>query len=350
MGSKIGILGGGQLARMLAVSASRIGYLAHVYDPDPSSPAFEVVSNKTIGSFKDTCLLKRFAKTVDVMTYEFENVPEAALIDIEKIIPIFPRKNALAISQNRIEEKKFFQSLGLKTAQYALVNSFESFLAAEVVIKTPSILKTCSEGYDGKGQLRITGSTKKSEVKKHLLQGPCVLESFVPFYKEISVIIARSNEGQVVSYDPGENIHESGILKKTIVPSEIPRKVQLDSVIIAGKIINALNYVGVLGVELFLKRNGELLVNEIAPRVHNSGHWTQNGCAIDQFEQHIRAITGRKLGDGKRHSNVTMVNLLGQSISRADEIESAALHIYGKAEIRTGRKMGHINYISPMSQ
>ncbi len=346
IGGTIGILGGGQLARMLAVAASRIGYQTHIYDPNPDSPAFDVASSKTIGSFQDKDLLKEFAKKIDLATFEFENVPDASLKEIENIVSIFPTRNALSISQDRIKEKQFFNNLTLKTVQYAPVDTFEDFSASIAKIKIPSILKTCRQGYDGKGQLLITKNTTKREIEKHLLLGPCILESFIDFNKEVSVVLSRNQSGHVVSFDPGENIHRAGILQRTIIPAQIPKMVQIDLIIIAGKIINALEYVGVLGVETFLSHQNEIIINEIAPRVHNSGHWTQNGCAIDQFEQHIRAISGRKLGDGERHSDVTMVNILGKEIDDSLNVSNAALHLYGKKEIREGRKMGHINYIS----
>ncbi len=345
-GSIIGILGGGQLARMLSVAASRIGYQTHIFDPNPNSPAFDVATSKTIGSFQDKDLLQKFAKEIDLVTFEFENIPNLALEQIENLVSIFPKKKALAISQDRIKEKEFFDNLKLKTAKYAPIDTFEDFSKAIIKVKIPSILKTRREGYDGKGQLLITKDTSKKEVKEHLLLGPCILESFINFNKELSVIIARDQSGQVVSFDPGENIHRAGILHTTIVPARIPKTVQIDLIIVAGKIVNALDYVGVLGVEIFLNHQNEIIVNEIAPRVHNSGHWTQNGCVIDQFEQHIRAISGRKLGSGERHSDVTMVNILGDEIEASLNISNGAMHLYGKKEVRKGRKMGHINYVS----
>ncbi len=344
-GSTIGILGGGQLARMLSVAASRIGYRTHIYDPNPDAPAFDVAAFKTVGSFEDWMLLQDFAKQIDLVTFEFENIPHSTLTKLEKIVPIFPQKNALSISQDRIQEKRFFESLGLKTAKYASVNSIEDFLEAITKLKLPSILKTCREGYDGKGQLKITKHTMQDEVIRHLLNGPCILESYVNFDKELSIIIARNEAGYVASFDPGENFHKLGILQSTTVPAQITKSVQIDAIVIAGKIVNALNYVGILGVELFITFDKKILVNEIAPRVHNSGHWTQNGCVIDQFEQHIRAISGRSLGDGRRHSNVKMINVLGNEINQSMNVSNAAVHLYGKKEVRDGRKMGHINYV-----
>ena len=266
--------------------------------------------------------------------------------EIEKFTPIFPPKNALSISQDRIKEKEFFGRLGLQTARYAKINSVSDFLMAFSDFNSPSILKTRRDGYDGKGQMLVTENTKQSEIEKHLLLGPCILENFIKFRKELSVIIARNDAGEVVSFDPGENVHKSGILHSTTVPAQINNSLKLESIITAGKIANALKYVGILGVELFLTEEKKIIVNEIAPRVHNSGHWTQNGCIIDQFEQHIRAISGRSLGDGQRHSDVRMENILGTEINKSLNIVSGAIHLYGKKEIRNGRKMGHINYVS----
>ena len=345
----IGILGGGQLARMLAVAASRLGHKTHIYDPNNKAPAFKVATQQTVGSFNDYSLLRTFAKSVDVLTYEFENIPISTLESIEDIVPIFPQKNALSISQNRILEKNFFKSLNLKTVKFALVKSFDHFTTAITQIGVPSILKTCREGYDGKGQLYIDDSTPEDEIRRHLADKECILERLVNLDTELSVIVARNQAGEVVSFDPGENLHKAGILKMTIVPSKVAKSVQLDSVIIAGQIVNALDYVGVMGVEFFLASGDGLLVSEIAPRVHNSGHWTQNGCSIDQFEQHIRAIIGSKLGNGERHSNVKMINILGEEINDCLDITDAAIHFYGKEEALPGRKMGHINYSSQKS-
>ncbi len=349
MGSTIGILGGGQLAKMLAVAASRIGYKTHIFDPNPESPAFEIAYHKTIASFNDNELLKKFAETSDVVTYEFENIPKSSLDTIEKFAKIYPSKNALWITQDRILEKRLFTELKLNTVKFASINSYQDFVVEIAKVKTPAILKTCRGGYDGKGQLLISKNTKKSDVENHLLYGPCILESFVNFNTELSVIIARNEYGDVASFDPGDNVHKSGVLRSTTVPSQTSKRVQLESIILAGKIINDLKYVGVLGVELFLDIEGKIIVNEIAPRVHNSGHWTQNGCVIDQFEQHIRAISGHRLGNGERHSNVKMVNILGTDIDSAFKNVDAAVHLYGKKEVRAGRKMGHINYVSKRS-
>jgi 5-(carboxyamino)imidazole ribonucleotide synthase len=343
----IGILGGGQLGRMLAVAAARLGYRSHVYDPAPAPPAGEVAARVTTAEWTDAPALTAFARSVAVVTYEFENVPTSALDLIESIVPIRPGREALRISQDRLVEKEFLTGLGLTTAPFADLPDAAALEAALMRIGRPAILKTRRLGYDGKGQVRI-GPQDDAAAALDLLAGePAILEGFVNFQREISVIAARGLDGSVSAYDPGENRHEAGILRRTSVPARIPGGVATDAVLLASRVLSALDYVGVLGVELFVTDAG-LVVNEIAPRVHNSGHWTQNGCAVDQFEQHVRAITGWPLGDGQRHSDVEMENLIGDDILRLPQIAiepDAALHLYGKAEARPGRKMGHVNRI-----
>lgn len=348
-GAVIGILGGGQLGRMLAVAAARLGYRTHVYEPGAAPPAADVVHAVTCAGYGDAAALTAFAGAVDVITYEFENVPTAALDLLESLKPIHPNRRALAISQDRLAEKAFLNGIGLATAPYAAVATAKDFAAALARIGCPSILKTTRLGYDGKGQARIKSAADSAAALAAMQGAPAVLEGFIPFTHEVSVIAARAIDGSVACYDPGENVHRDGILHTTTVPARLTPGQRSDAILAAARILNALDYVGVLGVELFVTPEG-LIVNEIAPRVHNSGHWTQNGCAVDQFEQHIRAITGWPLGDGGRHSDVTMENLIGDDIARIPQIarqRNAALHLYGKADARPGRKMGHVNRIAP---
>lgn len=348
-GAVIGILGGGQLGRMLAVAAARLGYRTHVYEPGAAPPAADVVHRVTTAGYGDAAALTAFAGAVDVITYEFENVPTAALDLLESLKPIHPNRRALAISQDRLAEKAFLNGIGLATAPYAAVATAEDLAAALARIGCPSILKTTRLGYDGKGQARIKSAADSAAALAAMQGAPAVLEGFIPFTHEVSVIAARATDGSVACYDPGENVHRDGILHTTTVPARLTPGQRSDAILAAARILNALDYVGVLGVELFVTPEG-LIVNEIAPRVHNSGHWTQNGCAVDQFEQHIRAITGWPLGDGGRHSDVTMENLIGDDIARIPRIareRNAALHLYGKADARPGRKMGHVNRIVP---
>lgn len=342
----IGILGSGQLGRMLAVAASRLGLHVHIYDPSPG-PASEVARTTTTAPWDDTAALTAFAASVDVVTYEFENIPTAALDILESLRPIRPNRTALATSQDRIAEKDFLTRIGLVTAPYAPVTTAADLDAALARIGTPAILKTTRMGYDGKGQVRIMTPADAPMALAAMQGAPAVLEGFIAFDREVSVIAARSTTGQVAAYDPGENVHEAGILRTTTVPARLTPAQRSDAVLIAARILNALDYIGVLGVELFVTPRG-LIVNEIAPRVHNSGHWTQSGCSVDQFEQHIRAVAGWPLGDGARFADVTMENLIGDDILRVPRIATerdASLHLYGKAEARSGRKMGHVNRI-----
>ncbi len=347
-GSVIGILGGGQLGRMLSVAAARLGYRCHIYEPAANPPAGDVAYRVTTAGYDDAAALAEFARAVDVVTYEFENIPTEALDMLEAARPIRPCRPALAISQDRIAEKDFLNGLGLATAPYAAVETRAELEAALDRIGTPSILKTTRLGYDGKGQARIMAADQADAAFATMQGAASVLEGFVSFSHEVSVIAARGLDGSVSCFDPGENVHEAGILRRTTVPARLSPAQRSDAVLIAARILNALDYVGVLGVELFVTPAG-LLVNEIAPRVHNSGHWTQNGCAVDQFEQHIRAVTGWPLGDGSRHSDVVMENLIGDDIAKIPAIAReahAALHLYGKPEARPGRKMGHVNRVT----
>ena len=345
--SIIGILGGGQLGRMLAIAASRLGYKSHIFDPNINSPASQVSTFSTQASYDNVQALTSFAKSVDIVTYEFENIPTDALNIIEKHASIFPSKEALFTSQDRLVEKQFLTSLGLKTAPFQNIENINDLNNALDKIGIPAILKTRRLGYDGKGQVKINDTNNLDKILTQFHNVPCILEGVVNFNMEISIIGARDQFGAVSCYDPGENYHENGILKTTLVPAKINQKTSTDAVLLTGKILNELDYIGVLGVELFVTDNG-LLINEIAPRVHNSGHWTQNGCLIDQFEQHIRAVVGLKLGDGKRHSNIEMINIIGDDFKKLDKFVKdgkSALHLYGKEDIKVGRKMGHINKI-----
>ncbi len=344
-GATIGILGGGQLGRMLSVAASRLGFKTCIFEPGGDCPASHVANYHFKADYTDADALQRFAESVDVITYEFENIPTAALDLLEPLRPIRPGREALRVSQDRLVEKQFLSDLGLTTAPFADVPDAAALTEALTCIGTPAILKTRRFGYDGKGQARIMAPSEAEEALSGMNGAPAILEGFVPFSAEVSVIAARTADGQVAAFDPGENVHEGGILRTTTVPATLPRRLQTDAVLIAARILNALDYTGVMGVELFVTP-GQLVVNEIAPRVHNSGHWTQTGCVVDQFEQHIRAVVGWPLGDGSRHSDVVMENLIGEDMSRVPELAadpSCALHLYGKAEVKPGRKMGHVN-------
>jgi len=348
VGATIGVLGGGQLGRMLSVAAARLGFKTHIFEPGANPPAGYVAVRVTTAAYDDVVALTAFANSVDVITYEFENIPTQALDTLETLCPLHPNRRALATSQDRLTEKDFLRGLGLNTAPYAAVDTADDLQAALQTTGTPAILKTRRFGYDGKGQARIMVPEDAEQALADMASSPSLLEGFVDFSHEVSVIAARGQQGDIACYDPGENVHIDGILRTTTIPAKLTTAQTTDAVLLAARILNELDYVGVMGVELFVTPKG-LIVNEIAPRVHNSGHWTQNGCAIDQFEQHIRAVAGWPLGDGKRHSDITMENLIGDdmnSIATLAAEPNTALHLYGKADIKEGRKMGHVNRIT----
>ncbi len=346
-GAVIGILGGGQLGRMLSVAASRLGYRCHVYDPGAAPPAGHVAEQLTTAAWDDSGALDRFARSVDVVTYEFENVPAAALDVIEAIVPVRPGRAALETSQDRLTEKTFLSKLGLGTAPFQLIDDIAGLVGACEDFGLPAFLKTRRFGYDGKGQARLTAPDQAVEAWGSVAGAPCILEGAIDFSAEVSVIAARGLAGETAAFDPGLNTHVDGILRTTLVPAPLSPEQADDARRIAGAILDALDYVGVIGVELFVTPEG-LLVNEFAPRVHNSGHWTQNACVVDQFEAHIRAITGMPLGDLVRYADVEMTNLIGNDVADVPRLATSpgvAVHLYGKAEARPGRKMGHVNRV-----
>ena len=346
-GATIGILGGGQLGRMLSVAASRLGFKTCIFEPGGDCPASHVANYHFKAAYSDTDALTNFANACDVITYEFENIPTNALDTLEALKPIHPNRDALATSQDRFFEKNFLTRIGLQTAPYAAVEDAETLEQAIDQIGTPAILKTRRMGYDGKGQSRLMSPDDAPQALKDMAGAQAVLEGFIDFTHEVSVIGTRGIDGAISCFDPGENVHQNGILHTTTVPANLTPAQRTDAVLLTANILNALNYVGTMGVELFVTPQG-LIVNEIAPRVHNSGHWTQQGCTVDQFEQHIRAIAGWPLGDGTRHSNVVMENLIGNDVDRLPEIAktNTAIHLYGKADAKPGRKMGHINTVT----
>ena len=352
-GSTIGILGGGQLGRMTALAAARLGYQYHIFCQSSDEPAAQIAHNKTIASFEDTDALKGFAKKVDIVTLEFENIPLSSYKYLESILEVRPNSHTLSISQDRVKEKNFISDLDIQVAPYRSVKTAVDLNSMLAELGTPSILKTARMGYDGKGQVRIE---KESETKKAWnLSGACkttngaILEGFVDFEREISVIAGRGANGDIVSYIPVQNIHKNHILDKTIAPAPITPE-QVDSAVqISRRLIESLDIIGLLAVEMFLTKDGGLLVNEIAPRPHNSGHWTLDACVISQFDLLIRALCGLPLGSIKRNANATMKNLIGDDINDWQNYlldPTAHLHIYGKSNIRAGRKMGHVTWLS----
>jgi 5-(carboxyamino)imidazole ribonucleotide synthase len=352
-GDTIGILGGGQLGRMLAMAAARLGLRCRVFSPDPDSPAFDVVLNATCAEYADVEALELFAADVDVITYEFENVPAASAMILAARRPVLPNRSILETTQDRLAEKDFVRKLGIGTADYADVSSAATLRTAIAKIGLPAVLKTRRFGYDGKGQAIIRAGDDPDQIWEDLATKSAILEAFIPFEREVSVIAARSAEGEVECFDVTENEHSDHILKTSRVPATISDALAAQARGVAEKIATALNYVGVLAVELFVvegKGGPRILVNEIAPRVHNSGHWTLDGASISQFEQHIRAIAGWPLGKPVRHGPVTMTNLIGDEINDYGHwltVPGATVHIYGKGTPRPGRKMGHITQVQP---
>jgi len=347
LGATIGILGGGQLGRMLALAAARLGFKTHVYCPDPESPAFEVTPHRTIAAYDDEAALAGFAAAVDVVTYEFENVPARTATFLAALKPLHPDARALAVSQDRLAEKTFIAGLGVPVAPHRAIHAAADLAPALADLGTPAILKTTRLGYDGKGQRRVASLAEAEQAFADLRPHPLVLEAFVPFVREISIIAARGADGSIVTFEPAENVHRDGILHTSTVPAAISGATADAAREHAGRIAAALDYVGVLGIEFFALADGNLMVNEIAPRVHNSGHWTEAVCVTDQFEQHIRAIAGWPLGDPARLADVVMENLIGDEIAVVPGGPGPGVrpHAYGKAESRPGRKMGHLNRI-----
>jgi 5-(carboxyamino)imidazole ribonucleotide synthase len=344
-GATIGILGGGQLGRMLAVAAAQLGFKCHIFAPEKDSPAFDVAAYHTVADYRDEAALTKFAQSVHVVTYEFENVPVETVHFIDDLVPVRPNAFALETAQDRIKEKTLARKIGVLTAEFAEVNSLAELKDALVKIGTPAVLKTTRFGYDGKGQAKIFAPADAGAAWAAVGGKPSVLERFVDFDVEISVIAARGLDGGFAAYDVVENKHKNHILHTSTVPASVDTDLQHEAVFVARRILDMLEYVGVMGVEFFAAGD-VLLVNEIAPRVHNSGHWTMDACLVSQFEQHIRAVAGWPLGTTRRHSDVVMTNLIGTEIDAwaglASE-ESASVHVYGKAEARAGRKMGHVN-------
>jgi len=351
-GSVLGVLGGGQLGRMTALSAARLGYKSHVFCQAPDEPAAQVAAAVTCAAFDDAAALAGFAAAVDVITLEFENVPAAPLLALDTPTPIRPSPNILEVTQDRLHEKDFVARHGIATAPYAEVGSAAALAAALDRIGRPAILKTRRLGYDGKGQVRIDDQAP-AEAWAALGASSAILEGWVDFTSEVSVIVARGLDGAMASYVPVENEHEHGILRRTLAPAGLAPAVAAAATRTAETLATALDVIGLLAVEMFVTRSGEVLVNELAPRPHNSGHWTLDACGVDQFEQLVRAVCGLPLGDPSRHNDAEMTNLLGDEVDDWPALLSepgARLHLYGKAEARKGRKMGHVTRVTPLRE
>jgi 5-(carboxyamino)imidazole ribonucleotide synthase len=348
-GDAIGILGGGQLGRMLAIAAADMGLDVHIFTPETDSPAARVAKKTWVADFGDASALKDFAASISVATLEFENVPVAAADLIERQgVPMRPNGRTLSHAQDRLAEKTFFRKIGIEPAPFAQIDGPEDIAPALERLGGNGVLKSRFSGYDGKGQVRLKGSAPAS-AWEDAGGGPSILEAWITHDREISVVAARAADGAFVAFDPPENDHSGGILRKSVFPSSAPKPVLDEAVRMAKKLADELDYVGVLALELFLTRDGALLANEFAPRVHNSGHWTQDACMTGQFEQHIRAVCGWPLGDPERHSDGEMINLLGEDALVWEQYlrEGAKLHLYGKRAAANGRKMGHVTRLKP---
>jgi 5-(carboxyamino)imidazole ribonucleotide synthase len=349
-GGTIGIVGGGQLGRMTALAAARLGYRCHILSEERESPAGLVSAVETVGRFEDEATLAAFAKAIDVATFEFENVPAATAEFLAERVPLRPGPRALAVAQDRLKEKSFVNEIGIATAPYCAVAERSALDGAVAALGRPAVLKTVRLGYDGKGQVKIEAATSLDEAWTAMGGAEAILEGFVAFEREISVIVARGADGKMAAFDAVENRHVNHILDTTVAPAPISDDLAAKAQGIARHIAEALDVVGLLAVEMFVTADRKVLVNEIAPRPHNSGHWTMDACVTSQFEQFVRAICGLPLGDPARHSDAVMKNLIGDAVDEWPKIVAEAgakLHLYGKREARAGRKMGHVNRLYP---
>jgi 5-(carboxyamino)imidazole ribonucleotide synthase len=346
--SRIGVLGGGQLGRMLALAGARLGLDVVIFDPEPDCPASRVAAETVTAAYDDLAAVARFAKSVDAVTYEFENVPVETALEAAKYAPLRPGANALEAAQDRLTEKTFLNDHGAPTVAFRAVDTAADARAGAEALGVPCILKTRRFGYDGKGQQVVRRVEEAEAAFEAIGARAAILEAFAPFERELSILAARSVDGVIEAFPLSENRHADGILRETIAPAEAEDAVRAEALRIVTALLEALDYVGVLAVELFALEGGRLLVNEIAPRVHNTGHWTQDSCLTDQFEQHMRAVAGWPLGDPAPMAPARMINLIG---SDADGWErwlterGAVLHLYAKRETRDGRKMGHVNIV-----
>ena len=351
-GSTIGVLGGGQLGRMLAQAASRLGFDVAILEPEEGSPAARVAARAIVAAYDDPAGLEALAEVADVVTFEFENVPAAALERLAaRGVPTAPGARALAVAQDRVAEKSFLNSAGVHTVAFAHADSPESAAEAVAQIGAPALMKTRRDGYDGKGQHWVEHVSEAAAVFEALGGKPVIVEAPAAFVRELSVIAARGRDGEIAVYPLAENHHEGGVLRRTTAPAEVTADIAAQAERIAAQILAGLDYVGVIGIELFELADGRLLVNEIAPRVHNTGHWTMDGCEVDQFEQHIRAVAGWPLGPTHPLVRVEMLNLLGDEVEAWPKLAAepeARLHLYGKREAKPGRKMGHVNRLWPL--
>ncbi|MBL8771911.1 MAG: 5-(carboxyamino)imidazole ribonucleotide synthase [Phenylobacterium sp.] len=346
-GSTLGILGGGQLGRMLALAAARLGFETAVLERDADSPAGQVATHTIVGGYDDPAALEALARLARVVTYEFENVPAASVLKLQALgVDVAPGAEALSVAQDRVAEKQFLNASGAPTVAFAFADSAAGAAAAAATMGAPLLMKTRREGYDGKGQRWVEHVADAAGAFEALGGRPVILEAPADFVRELSVIAARGRDGATAVYPLAENHHEHGILRRSLAPALVMPHIAFEAEKISARVLQGLNYVGVIGIELFEMRDGRLLVNEIAPRVHNSGHWTQDGCSVDQFEQHVRAVAGWPLGPTQPHARIEMLNLLGDEVDQWAKLAAepdSRLHLYGKRDAKPGRKMGHVN-------
>ncbi|HEY8615533.1 5-(carboxyamino)imidazole ribonucleotide synthase [Phenylobacterium sp.] len=351
-GSTIGILGGGQLGRMLALAAARLGFDVAILERDADSPAGRSATHLIVGAYDDEAALARLAELTDVVTYEFENVPAKSVEWlVSKGLDVAPGARALAVAQDRVNEKTFLNGRGVATVAFAAADNPTAAVEAVERIGAPALMKTRREGYDGKGQRWVEHAADAARIFAELGSVPVIVEAPADFVRELSVIAARGRDGEIAVYPLGENHHEHGILRRTLAPAQASQATADQAEKIARQVLDGLQYVGVIGIELFEMKDGRLLVNEIAPRVHNTGHWTQDGCEVDQFEQHIRAVAGWPLGPTAARARVEMLNLLGDEADQWKKLAAepdTRIHLYGKRDAKPGRKMGHVNRVKPL--
>jgi phosphoribosylaminoimidazole carboxylase, PurK protein len=341
----IGIIGGGQLGRMLAMAAARLNFRTIILEPQADCPAAQVANRQITAAYADPVALAELAAACDVVTYEFENVPVEAAETLARNIPVYPPPKALEVAQDRLTEKRFLNQVGIPTADFRAVDGQADLVAALSEFGGNGVLKTRRLGYDGKGQRVFRAGDDPAGAYADLGEVPLILESFVPFEREVSVIAARALDGTIACFDLAENVHRNGILHTSTVPARIGAGTAEAARAAAEKLLDGLGYVGVIGIEFFVLPDGSLVANEIAPRVHNSGHWTEAACVVSQFEQHIRAVAGLPLGSPERHSDCVMTNLIGDDIDAVPAWlgrKNVLVHLYGKTEARPGRKMGHV--------
>jgi 5-(carboxyamino)imidazole ribonucleotide synthase len=348
-GSTLGILGGGQLGRMLALAAARLGFDVAVLERDADSPAGRVAAHTIVGAYDDPAALEALAAVAQVVTFEFENVPADSVLKLQALgVEVAPGPEALAVAQDRIIEKQFLNASGAPTVAFSSADTAEEAVAAVAEMGGPVLMKTRREGYDGKGQRWVEHAPDAGAIFAELGSVPVILEAPADFVRELSIIAVRGRDGATAIYPLSENHHEGGILRRSLAPANVNPDLAFQAEKIAARVLKGLNYVGVVGIELFELKDGTLLVNEIAPRVHNTGHWTQDGCAVDQFEQHIRAVAGWPLGPTTPHARVEMLNLLGDEADAWSKLAGepdTRVHLYGKREAKPGRKMGHVNKV-----